>query len=1244
MLSQRQEDLRLGLLKQHPAAVSLDITNYSQLDISQYIAQKTEQLLDRKPSFKPKSDDIIRKLQDEADGMFELINVAVHDLEHHVAHVDEVNSYLANLPGSLQDVYNKIFARLNPTNSDVTRARIKTALQFLAVSAVPITIFDLYTALGLSSSIRDGGRKEELRKYWALKRSPSHDADLKRHLISLLDTLIEIDSNHCVSLVHSSLRRMLLQSQASSGNWNASRSIAGPWYKFSADEAHLVVSEICIFACGGTTLMRANDFSIAQPPLVAYAWTFWAHHLRESKFTLGTQASRSDFDRMLGHVHRDTLYFLAAVGGFVTKPLEPVPGKFTLLEYRQSLQKAQDSLALAIDALCRARQSIPVSAKLCEARAGVPDYPYQLEDISLESRYQRGVKWIKQAASRVRNWLFKDQTQVVRVKLDDLMEQPGTSNMFDHGSYPDSVAALLNASRSLRSVALRFSVNPLHAALIQKAGSSDFSPINLLVYVAQLLEEAASFPYWQHLPEMLDPTEAFLSSAADPQSEPAKFVLQSVNRQRLNKCLAAELETSGQLGRIGDTASGELSRQLQQLNEATAHHWIAARYAFYIFRPDGDSGGWFQTLVANPMSNLYLRDKLFMLRSGEGQMPVFLSPEATLDLRAPTILRDGPVKEMVMALPAMLKLAYAKYIMTLLEMFAEVPRAGIVAHFIQLTTSKTELLECALYAKRVVTFSLLRWGHVLFALLLYLLRCKFLPWFGAHAMAHPWATLLLSYKHPAAYLNLQSLHDGKFWFKYSINVRIYRAIGRTFVNFSRSDSIQDQPILLFFSDAVVSLHYVINLERNLFGLGFAFAVLTASSKVILYVPENLAAAGRFTFVYVLANGVAMFNLFAGAMLQQNRATFLQGLPVVLFELVVVTSLVMYQATALRVLIVLASWILWPITGPAMAMWNLGLYLYAPVLKFCGVLVFICIVLLAVFWVEKAVFDPHDLEGSRRAVTRALEKLASVYPQTNLLVIGKAPLWAQVPAEVTGERDADRASSRRDPWAWPEDFCENETAPTDLDPTNDTNPPSRAAQARNAGDIEQHIESTPGTFWESASSEFGKAFEPVRQSIQNTTVDFSKLGFVSGIGGVDFGSESRTYSSISSTIRNRHFRYPAGNSFIRNDDVNYASYRDQRGNGWHFGAERPGGPFTTLSYTHTSMGPMQWRELALVGTWFMIWLAMIVYYVWGWWMGWFKLVSVELKPKCWHIGLPLGPIYFGYGCEGWFWEVLAGDYD
>jgi hypothetical protein len=61
------------------------------------------------------------------------------------------------------------------------------------------------------------------------------------------------------------------------------------------------------------------------------------------------------------------------------------------------------------------------------------------------------------------------------------MERPAIGIV---AAYPDTVVAMLEASCSLRMVALRLAVNPIHAGLVERAGGTGFSLINAIVYVA----------------------------------------------------------------------------------------------------------------------------------------------------------------------------------------------------------------------------------------------------------------------------------------------------------------------------------------------------------------------------------------------------------------------------------------------------------------------------------------------------------------------------------------------------------------------------------------------------------------------------------------------------------------------------------------------------------------------------------------------------------------------------------------
>ncbi len=860
---------------------------------------------------------------------------------------------------------------------------------------------------------------------------------------------------------------------------------------------------------------------------------------------------------------------------------------------------------------------------------------------------------------------------MARVKIDDLVETTAIGVVAAKDAFKDS-ALLLNAARALRLLALGFSVNPIYTVLARRGGRAGFSPINLLVHVAQLFEEAGSFPYWDHLPEMLDPAEAFLCSDSDPQAGPARFVLRLVHWQRPNARLAAKLESSNDATLTASLDT--LGKQLQELSEVTAHRWIAARYAFDTFRRDGDETNWFHALVANPLSNLHIQDTLFMLSDTAARTypwPVFLDPNTTLDLQAPTTLAQSPAKQFLTALPALLQLAYAKYIATILELFADVPRADLVCHFIQLSLSRAELAEardyfvvhlCRLPARRLVKL-------VPAIAALYFLRSWLAPGLGAHAMAHPWGDLLLAYWHPAAYIDLQALHDAKFWFKYMLGIRAWAVVGRSFVGLVMAATSAGQSIspadgegveaLMLVSDVLAGFFQLVTLERNLFGLGFSLAVLTAAARVILYDGENLARVVEFTVWFVLWNGLGITNMFAGAVLQQTKATFLQGLAVIGVEVAVVVALVVYQAAAARVLVWVLSWVFWPITGPVMLLWRVGLYVYAPFLRLCGVAVFVGLVLLAVVWLEKMIWDPHDLEASRNAVLKAMKKIEGLRDNVRKLKIGEGPLSGS--ARLLAPQGGDEADS----WDWPEhEGTEEEEGANESDgedaighvPSSLSNPHAQAASGPSSGppsgqeivplDLNAGLQILSTT----AATEFETAFGPLIRTIQGMHLNNSR-GVVGNFRGVHFFA----YSSSSSGFgRGRPpggggdlFREPFGTSrqhtVLRNDEYNADLYGERRGNGWHFGGADPGDPFGTLSYTYTSTssGPAPWwGELLFFAVPALV-VGMWGWTLWLWWTGKAEVVAVEpVKARCWQIGVPIGPVTVGYGCKGWFWEVTG----
>lgn len=1235
--------------------VSYQLLNHrlSKNDILQYIEQKTAHVMRKRSTLAPKEDLIVQRLQSGAQGIFELVNTALHHVEMHISSPNVLDEYLDDLPTTMENVYEKIFKRIRPT-SKVAMTRFQTALQILAVSATPVTAIDLQIALRVSQLMKDSSKDAALRDLCTTHWSRRQRQDAKRDILQMLDCLVAVDESGFVTLVHPSLRHSLLSDRDFTGEEQSSRYTPGrAWYQFSETQAHLLVADVCIATCGHTTLAQANIFAV-KPPLLTYSWNYWAYHLRASGFNLSnstprTTRTRNGLDNMLRQVHQHSLSFLSALGVFVTSPLEPVAGSYSILEYRQSLQRAQHSTASAITALCKSREAFPIAAKLHQERERIPE---NLNDIPADSKYQSVVKWGRSTASSLRKWLARDQTRVTRVKADALMDTTPLPNLYGSFAFPEPIHSVLDSARALRRVALTFAVNPIHAALMRKAGLTGFSPIHMLVYVAQLFEEAASFPYWKHLLEVLDPADAFICDTSDPQAGPAKFVLRLVDWQRPNKHLSAELGESGSDWSVRFLATQGLSHRLRELSEVTAHRWIAARFGLDIFYADpGSEDGWLQRHVANPISNMHIREKLYMLDVHDKRpWPVFLDPTKTLDLKAPTVLRDAPVKEVLTALPSMLMFIYAKYVAILLELFTEIPRAGVVAHFIQLSTSRTELYAFANYIKSLPTKAPRRLWHVPLALILYYLRVRFFPNVGAHAMNHSVRDMLLSYRHPAAYLNLQSFHDAWFWFKYALEIRLWNAVGRTFVAFSQVEGLRCLPEVQLVSDTLAGLYYIVTLERNVFGLGFSLAILTASAKVIMYDRENLSAVGYLTFWYLVMNGFSVFNIVVGAMLQQNQASFLQGLAVVVPEFLILIVAIIYHEHTIWIAGVILGWLVWPVTGPAMLAWRLGLYLYAPLLKLAGVVVFLLLVLLAAIWMEKAVWDPHDLEGSRNEVTAALTKIRKLRDTVERLEVGdlKAKLGRLEETQPPVDPNiAGRNQQPDDDWgawdAWDVDGGEAENSEEKKAfTTQDETPIARHPPSQDlVGDITK--EEALEIFGKTVLKELEQGFIHVLQSLRHLRFDST--------GG--WGSAP--------TVKSRTHGFRDTSSFLPpSTDKNNDAYLQQRGNGWSFGGLTPGAPFGQISYyykrtTVSHDGKIErswfWDDMffyLIFGFVVACWVVAFGWVLWPWWSGSDEAIGegvgrTKAPKQCWEIGpVPILLIYFGYSsCDGWSWGFDLG---
>jgi hypothetical protein len=238
-----------------------------------------------------------------------------------------------------------------------------------------------------------------------------------------------------------------------------------------------------------------------------------------------------------------------------------------------------------------------------------------------------------------------------------------------------------------------------------------------------------------------------------------------------------------------------------------------------------------------------------------------------------------------------------------------------------------------------------------------------------------------------------------------------------------------------------------------------------------------------------------------------------------FEVALFFGLVYYKTFVLRVL----YWLLSPIVLPATILWKAALWAYAPFLKICGVVVFIYMVLLAVYWLSNTISDPYDLEGSLKAVKKASELANSVLKENERMHIGQYPL---------GD-NKNVGSLERNPNVGTEELrlCATEEM---WDSGNGKSGPGDSGEAIPKPQKPEPSDSTPeatanldfgsalSKLGAAAATAFSKAFSEALEVLKNT--DFSNFNwrdgrYSSGRGGFGIHYNFHSYQSTTTTTIN-----------------------------------------------------------------------------------------------------------------------------
>lgn len=1039
IFSQATSSISFTMQEALPKRAEIDICRYTEGDIADMVRTKGDELLRRKPTLQDGRDKIVQSLTDGAQGMFQWVNGAFKLLEKYAGDIEGIDRWLRNLPPNLTQTWEKVFMRLPSGNVAVDAQRkIRLALKLLAVYARPLTATELYYAYTIGTigfeeedsdtpKTIDGEVRRLLRGQEQFKDKQTAIEEIR----GLLDSLVEIDlQKGTVELVHDSVRQALLLPDDLDRHHQrfASEQIRLAEYQFTGREAQAAAAELCMRVVQSSTLSHATSFATTPIPFVEYCWDHWKYHLKRSSVKPG-----AILDQMIKGVSRDTISFLGALTEFVGRDLPPVGGRYSDLEYIMCLKRARECLLPAIEPLVIIQKqpedelstTLFGNKKLVLEEATTPATAYARYRCVLRNGYQR-----------VRGRFMPKDTTVVRLRIDTLLEKPA------HNKYIPALggaAALLDAARNLRSVALRFAVNPVYSALISSAGGTSFSPIHPLVYVASLLEECGSAPFWDQLSSNWDPIDPFVCNDDDPQAGPARFVLQCFAWRELQDKFPANAESNRQYMRAVSRVNAQPNHGGQQLLRASTenreqvkrlHGMSGSQYmtSFTVLSLFGGSNeqSIMKTWVYNPIGQHHLRSNLRLNPDGS-YIDVFEDPKRTLARHAPESMTEAPMTAAIEAIPGILKLYFVKYVTLLFEIFGNVAAQAIATHAQQMM----EVAQGVQMTLRHVDFlwqtaSLASFLHLILAAMMFIVRNIYFPSIGSHYLNNPMKRLRLATNEPALYL--QSQHDFAWWYwARAVSTSIFfnacmgylstLGAGLTLFFHEIRNSHPTYRGLAYVSEyvtiAFTSFTHLCSLQRHCISILYLLGTIAASGYVMMHDQAKMYSILTFTVWYWFYSGLGIMNNLLIAACLAALGTW--GL--VLYGATLVPQYYLIKLVSRYQLVIawVLSWPFKPLVWAAKLAWVLFLHAYVHALQVCGIIALCGSVLLAFHWFRQQVQDPYDVEGSVRKLRKAANLARLTLKDAERRRIGEYPFGGEIENQ-SGEESTPQDGSAAPPQA------------------------------------------------------------------------------------------------------------------------------------------------------------------------------------------------------------------------------------
>jgi hypothetical protein len=1012
-----QPNVRLLVLSQHTADVQktihttfdfpvhFSITNYTADDIRGFASLKAKEFVSKKPEFSDGVDEIITKLCTSADGIFQWINESVTYLESDHIEVDGLSQTLVDLPVGLPSMYEKVLAQTLSKHEEV-RFRITAALRWLAVSARPLTAMELKNALGIEVALKaqeretpqEFGFSKEL-----LKPGPAND-HAANDIHKLLGTLVQISplqqGEYYVQLVHPSLKVFLLS------DLNDPPTLSQ--YHFSTAEAHGHCAKVCMAVCSETTLTHAQARNSQLPPLVDYAWSYWAYHRHLSQDDLEKPQQTRQLNTMVENVSRDGIVFLNTLVAFASSPVVRLPDDEKELRATVSLQQAQDSLLPAVQALEKVRTGAPMVAQNMQR---------PLKDMERILLLQPDPLTFDEPPSSRFAFLTKLKARFTRSTSDTMKLQ--VKKAFQERPLLAQKAAsvsiaLWDMSKVLRMVALRFSIDPIASALAMEAENSNFSPIHILSRIANLAEECGNLPYWDRrvlqMPN-LDFTSCFVCTPRDRYFGPAKFVLGALDDETVKVAWTEDRVKIRETKRAEDWAliRDEHRQHVREIHQLPGDSYIVARWIYGVFLGDGKyESGRLQETFTSIAKQLHMQAKIHV-----GSPTTLLeSPDHMLARYAPQDFRENEYEHYIKAVPQLLCALYVRYIMALLQVFAKLTKQAIAQHATRLEIAFRELVQAALYVSALFNpnAALSVW-HIPVGLLIFWLRCQYIPWWAAFNCPHTWRELYLGLRHPAVFLNVDIAVGWRRWLWDWFRMVCSEMVNQVIIQFATAGAQQNRASQVACSYVVFTV--ICQIQRSALSVAYALVTVVATGIVMFADEETAGGVVNFTFAYWAFNILSM--IFTGV-----RTGLTQGTNPVVYVGAVFLQLFVLLAIVFKSVRTwhLLTWAFAPITGPfllATKAFSTALHFnWLPVIRIVGGTAFLLGTVVAVWWAHRWFVDPHNTKASLVALHQASELARPALGQYDVKTVYQIANEDLLRLKAPGRQPSLKLSPRRSP--------------------------------------------------------------------------------------------------------------------------------------------------------------------------------------------------------------------------------------